>query len=127
MNAAQLLKAELDADIFVHPSHIDNSPNSVCEAMLIGMPVIATCTGGTGSLLTDGEEGILIQDGDPHSLAGVLMELVKDPAYAAELGKNARERAIKRHDPDQITDNLINIYTSLIKKSSPSALLEKTL
>lgn len=127
MDADQLLRAELDADVFVHPSHIDNSPNSVCEAMLIGMPVIATCTGGTGSLLTDGEEGMLIQDGDPHSLAGALLELVKDPAYAAQLGKNARERAIKRHDPDEITDNLINIYSSLIKKNSSSALLEKTL
>jgi glycosyltransferase involved in cell wall biosynthesis len=127
MDADQLLRAELAADVFVHPSHIDNSPNSVCEAMLIGMPVIATCTGGTGSLLNDGEEGILIQDGDPHSLAGALLELMKDPVYAAELGKNARDRAIKRHAPDQIADNLINIYSSLIKKSSPSALLEKTL
>jgi glycosyltransferase involved in cell wall biosynthesis len=71
-------------------------------------------------LLTDGEEGILIQDGDPHSLAGALLELLKDPVYAAELGKNARERAIKRHDPDEITDNLINIYSSLIQKSSPT-------
>lgn len=127
MNADQLLRAELDADVFVHPSHIDNSPNSVCEAMLIGMPIIATCTGGTGSLLTDGLEGILIQDGDPHSLAGALLELVKDPVYAAELGKNARERAIKRHDPDEITDNLINTYSRMIQKSIPLAFLEKTL
>ena len=116
MTADELLKAELDADVFVHPSHIDNSPNSVCEAMLIGMPVIATDTGGTGSLLNDGKEGVLIQDGDPHSLAGALLELSNDRSYAAQLGRNARERAGQRHAPEEITDNLLNIYFGLIKK-----------
>jgi len=116
MTADELLKAELDADVFVHPSHIDNSPNSVCEAMLIGMPVIATGTGGTGSLLTDGKEGVLIQDGDPHSLAGALLELSNNRNFAAWLGQNARERAIQRHAPEEITDNLINIYFGLITK-----------
>ncbi|MBS1605124.1 MAG: glycosyltransferase family 4 protein [Bacteroidetes bacterium] len=112
----QLLAAELDADVFVHPSHIDNSPNSVCEAMLLGMPVVATDTGGTGSLLVSGKEGILIQDGAPSSMAAALIDLTGDYGYAAELGRNARRRALGRHDPDAITDNLIDIYTQVIKK-----------
>jgi glycosyltransferase involved in cell wall biosynthesis len=112
--APELVRYELDADIFIHPSHIDNSPNSVCEAMLLGMPVIATNTGGTASLLADKKEGILIQDGDPFAMAGAILELTENPVYAAELGKNARILAMKRHDPDKIVTNLIGIYTEIV-------------
>jgi glycosyltransferase involved in cell wall biosynthesis len=108
-----LLEQMLQSDIFIHPSHIDNSPNSVCEAMLIGMPVIATFTGGTGSLLTDKEEGVLIQDGDPYSMAGAILELLNNYAFASRLGQNARHRALLRHDPDEIILNLISIYHQL--------------
>ena len=114
LGSAELVQKELNADIFIHPSHIDNSPNSVCEAMLIGMPVIATYTGGTGSMLTDKKEGILIQDGDPYSLAGAILELENDPGFARLLGQNARKRALERHDPERIADNLIDIYSEII-------------
>lgn len=116
-SSKELIKLELESDIFIHPSHIDNSPNSVCEAMHSGMPVIATYTGGTGSLLNDRKEGLLIQDGDSHSMAGAILELVKYPEYAAELGSNARERAMKRHDPDAIVNNLIKIYSEVLENS----------
>ena len=66
----ELINELLTADLFVHASHIENSPNSVCEAMLLGMPVIATYAGGTPSILSDKNEGLLVQDGDPYALAG---------------------------------------------------------
>ncbi len=113
----ELLKLELDADVFVHPSHIDNSPNSVCEAMLLGMPIVATFTGGTGSLLADRKEGLLIQDGDPYAMAGAIWDMINDLFLAAELGRNARQRAKERHDPNSIVENLIRIYKSIAKIS----------
>lgn len=120
LKAEELLNLELSADIFLHPSHIDNSPNSVCEAMLLGMPIISTYTGGTGSLLADRKEGILIQDGDPYSMAGAILELLNQPAYARELGQNARKVALERHDPDNIVNNLLSIYESLTLKRNVS-------
>lgn len=113
LKPAELIEIQLSADIFIHPSHIDNSPNSVCEAMLLGMPVIATCTGGTGSLMIDKKEGILLQDGDPYAMAGAVLELINNPEYATELGRNARECATKRHDTDEIVNNLVKIYNSI--------------
>ena len=111
-----LLQKERNADIFIHPSHIDNSPNSVCEAMLLGMPVVATFAGGTGSLLTDRKEGLLIQDGDPYAMAGAILELLNDPGFAAMLGRNARERALHRHNPEAIVNNLLSIYAEVTGK-----------
>ena len=72
-----LIDLMLDCDLFVSPSHLPNSPNSVCEAMILGMPIIATCAGGTSSLLENKKEGILIQDGDPWAMAGAIMEMLE--------------------------------------------------
>jgi glycosyltransferase involved in cell wall biosynthesis len=109
----QLAEFLLETDIYVMPSHIENSPNSLCEAMLLGMPCIATFAGGTGSMLKDGEEGIMIQDGDPWALAGAILELYRDPLKAQKYGQNARQRALIRHDKETITNGLIEIYQNI--------------
>ncbi len=120
VEAAALRDLEMNADIFIHPSHIDNSPNSVCEAMLLGMPVIATYAGGTGSLLENKKEGLLIQDGDPYSLAGSVIELAENPDFAQSLGAKARQRALERHNPDTIVRNVVEVYKTVIAQHSNS-------
>jgi glycosyltransferase involved in cell wall biosynthesis len=107
----------LKADIFVHPSHIENSPNSLCEAMLLGMPVIATAVGGVLSMLNDKQEGILIQDGDPYSMAGAVLELIANRNYAKKLGLNARSKAMEKHDPDKIANQLMTAYFSVLSQN----------
>jgi glycosyltransferase involved in cell wall biosynthesis len=108
----------IHSDVFVHASHIDNSPNSLCEAMLLGMPVIATFAGGIPSILKDKHEGLLVQDGDPYAMAGAMLELFEDAEYAKTLGLNARQTAMLRHNPDTITKNMVQIYSSVIEKQS---------
>lgn len=110
----ELINEMLEADVFVHPSHIDNGANSVCEAMLLGMPVIATYAGGIPSSVENKSEGLLVQDGDPYALAGAILELRENSNYANELGINARTKALRRHDPKKIVDELLNIYSSVI-------------
>jgi glycosyltransferase involved in cell wall biosynthesis len=110
----QLVSKLLDADVYVMPSHIENSPNNLCEAMIIGMPCIATFVGGTGSLLKDGVEGILIQDGDPWAMAGAIIELLSNPAKAVKYGEMARKRALKRHNPKKIINTLLNTYKAIL-------------
>jgi glycosyltransferase involved in cell wall biosynthesis len=110
-----LVEHELKADLFIHPSHIDNSPNSVCEAMLLGLPVIATASGGTGSLLNDGEEGILIQDGDPFAMAGAISELLENTEKATAMGIAARKRAMLRHDPVKVSATLFDTYRLILE------------
>lgn len=106
----------LKADIYVMPSHIENSPNNLCEAMLLGMPCIAALAGGTSSVLEDKKEGIIIQDGDPWALAGAIVELVNNPQQAILYGQNARETAQKRHNKNKVVSELLQAYKSIIKK-----------
>lgn len=113
----QLAEKLLEANMYVMPSHIENSPNNLCEAMILGMPCIATYAGGTGSLLKDGEEGILIQDGDPWVMAGAVLEMISDPERAFKMGQKARERALLRHDKNKVVNDLLNIYKKVIESS----------
>lgn len=110
----RLVSSMCSADIYVLPSHIENSPNSLCEAMILGMPCIATYVGGTPSLLENGIEGILVQDGDPWVMAGAILELYFNPEVAKQFGMRARERALRRHDHDHIVDTYIRIYNDII-------------
>ena len=111
-----LLNGLLGADIYVHPSHIDNSPNAVCEAMMLGMPVVSTAAGGIPTIVQDGREGILVQDGDPYSMAGAIQELWSDQDLQEVLGRNARIRALERHDPEQIARRVLEIYVDILQK-----------
>ncbi len=110
----ELISNLRESHLYVMPSHIENSPNNLCEAMIMGMPCIATFAGGTGSMLTDGEEGILVQDGDPWSMAGSVLELKNDQEKALKFGKAARERAFLRHSKEKIVINLMETYKTII-------------
>lgn len=115
LSSTNLLTAMLRADIYITASHIENSSNSLCEAMILGMPCIATFAGGTNTLLRTGIEGILIQDGDPYSLAGAIVELKENFASGVQMGLQARKRAMERHDRRKITRELLDIYTQIIR------------
>lgn len=114
VNSGELISQMLTSHLFIHPSHIDNSPNSVCEAMIIGMPLISTSSGGTGSLLDDEKEGVLVQDGDPYVLAGAIVSVFENYDKAVTYGLNAKERASKRHDRKTILNQLLSVYNHML-------------
>ena len=113
LQADEMLHVLLESDIYVQVSHIENSPNSLCEAMLLGMPIIASFAGGTSSILDDGNEGILVQDGDPYILSGAIAYLYNNYEYASLMGKKAKERADRRHNPEDIANQLVEIYKEI--------------
>lgn len=114
LGAEELADLLVDADVYVHVSHIENSPNSVCEAMLVGMPVIASFAGGTASLLTTDKDGVLVQEGDPYVYGGAIVHLYEHFDYAKQLGKSARERALERHNQKRIGQQLIDAYRKIL-------------
>lgn len=105
-----------EADVFCQVGHIENSPNSVCEAMMLGVPIVASYAGGTSSILEHGKEGYLLQDGDSYSLAGTLIEVSRNFSQAKEWGMNARKRALVRHNPQRVVKEYVDIYTELVNK-----------
>jgi glycosyltransferase involved in cell wall biosynthesis len=111
-NVAKELAA---ATVFVHPSFVDNSPNSICEAMLVGTPVVANSCGGMPSLIRHDETGILVSSGDPEVLAEEIVRLLENPVKARELAERGRQEALIRHDPGRVALRQANIYSEILQ------------
>jgi glycosyltransferase involved in cell wall biosynthesis len=114
LSPEQITEEMLSAAVYVHPSHIDNSPNSLCEAMLLGLPCIAANAGGIPSLVRDGEDGLLYHDRDAYMLADRIAQLLSDRPLAARLGAQARQTALERHDREQIARRMVEVYRQVI-------------
>jgi glycosyltransferase involved in cell wall biosynthesis/LPS sulfotransferase NodH len=110
----EIIQEMKQARIFVLPSHMDNSPNSLGEAMAVGLPCIASDAGGIPSMITDGENGLLYHHSDINALVMKIEELLDDPTKAERLGAKARETALERHDPEKISDITFNMYQEVI-------------
>lgn len=82
-----------DAGVFVLPSNTEGMPNTLMEAMVLGLPVISTdCPcGGPRTLIKDGENGLLVPMNDRTALAEALHKLLSDREYAEGLGTQARK------------------------------------
>jgi glycosyltransferase involved in cell wall biosynthesis len=113
---AQIVEELARASMFVLPSHMDNSPNALCEAMIVGTPCIAAYVGGVPSLVRDGVDGLLYHDADPYALAGKIDRLLGEPSLAVRLGVSGRERALRRHDPATIAAQAMGAYRSLLRQ-----------
>lgn len=114
LTAEALVVQMMKADLYVLSSFIENSPNSLCEAMLLGMPCIATNVGGTPSILKDGEEGMLVQPGDPWVMAGAIQDCRANYGQWVEKGQKARATALHRHDPERIASQVVEVYRQLL-------------
>lgn len=117
LNEISLVQEMLNSNLYVMPSHIENSPNNLCEAMMLGLPCVSTFVGGTNSLINDLNNGLLIQDGDPWSMSGAILELIGDPELQVKLSKNARKDALLRHDKINVTSQYLNIYNQVLSNN----------
>lgn len=111
----QLKEAELKATLYFHPSYIDNSPNSICEAQMIGLPVIATHVGGVETLVNNEENGYLIPSNDPYQGAYLINELYINKEKNILYGSNGQNRAKERHDKKRIIDQITDTYYNILK------------
>lgn len=104
--AEKLRAALLSCSVYVHPSYIDNSPNSVCEAQVLGVPVVATNVGGVASLFSADRSCCLIPANDPLMAADRIKKALTDPNSFT----SNRELCCLRHSPIQIANLLVSIW-----------------
>lgn len=117
LNEKQMCQEYLKAHVFICPSSIENSPNSLGEAMLLGVPSIASYVGGIPDMMKHEKEGFLYQHDAPYMLAYYICKIFKDEDTALKISKKAREHALNTHDFDINVNKLISIYKSIINDS----------
>lgn len=114
LDANLIVKELTDAEFYVHPSIIDNSPNTLCEAQLIGIPVIAANTGGVPQMVDDGKTGILYPFNEAHTLAFQIMNLHNQKEMLQRIAKAEYSMSHERHNPECLAEEIMRIYKHVI-------------
>ncbi len=97
-------------DVFTLPSRYEGLPTAVVEAMLCGVPVVATAVNAVGDLVVPGETGLLVPPRRPGLLAGAVRALLDSPADAARMAAAARARLGTRYRVPALRDALAAAY-----------------
>lgn len=111
----QLISGLLGSDLYVHPSYIDNSPNSLCEAQYLGIPCCATNVGGVSSLIKNKETGILVPVNAPYDMAMAIKDCHDNEVQWRTYANAGMREAQKRHSPNNILNQLLYAYKELTK------------
>ena len=104
------------ADLFVLPSLNEGLPLAAMEAMLAGVPIVATDAGGTGEIVRDGVTGVLVPPGDPHALSAAIQALLSDRSRAARLAIAARELIEREHSAAAMVAETSRLYEELLAR-----------
>jgi len=116
LNEKQMCRQYLKSHVFVCPSTIENSPNSLGEAMILGVPCIGSYVGGISDMLEHGKEGFLYQHDAPYMLAHYVCQIFENNNLALTFSEKARLHALKTHDRETNTKRLIEIYNSILER-----------
>lgn len=124
LNADQMAAELAAAHAFVIPSLIENSPNSLVEAMLIGTPAVASLCGGIPSMVEDNKTALCFPPGDEAAMSECIRILFTDDALAQRLSTAARTLAHERNDKDKVVKTLLDIYEDIIRQHASALALE---
>lgn len=103
----------LQAHLMVMPSLIENSPNSIGEAMMLGVPVVAAKVGGIPSILRDGKEGYLYSGMNRRELAQRVCRVFSSDRLAKRFSGNGRKRGGVLYERANNAECLLRIYDNL--------------
>lgn len=113
---ARLWEILRGASAFVFPSVIDQSPNSVIEAMAAGLPVIGISTAALPEMVLHGGTGLLIEPDDPDEvLLAAIERFLDDPNMRVAFGRAARRRFEERYDATASTDRLVKVLREVTR------------
>lgn len=115
LNAEEMCEVLLNSHVYLQASSIENSSNSLGEAMLLGMPCVASYVGGTSDMLLDKKEGFLYPFNESSMIAKYVSDIFENDDLAIELGRNAQKHAKITHSIENNVNKIIEIYTKIKK------------
>lgn len=105
-----------NVNVFVCPSSIENSPNSLGEAQILGVPCIASYVGGIPSMIIDGVSGLLYRFEEHEMLASLVCKVFRNDELAYDLSQQGIIAAEKRHDKKVNAKVTYTIYKNISKQ-----------
>lgn len=112
-NVAELLHV---SDLCVLSSKAEGFSNSVIEYMAAGRPAVVTAVGGAREAVSDGETGYVVGVGDHEKMAARIIELLRDPERASQMGRRGREVATEKFSCEAQLGRTEELYGRLLAK-----------
>ena len=114
-NSNEIKELLSSTNLYVQPSYADNSPNALCEAQCMGLPIIASYAGGIPSLFSDSyDNDLLVPINDPYVLASRIIELMTNEERMLRLGEDNRSFAFSRNNEQNVSRQLYYAYKETI-------------
>ena len=118
LNADEVAKRLATVNAYVLCSAIENSPNTLGEAMLVGTPCTAAYVGGVPDMAEDGKEAIFYRNDDPQLLAWSIKRIFDNDELALSLSENGQRRAAITHDPRLNAEKLLKVYEEILSENT---------
>lgn len=112
LSADEMVNEYLAANVFVCASAIENSSNSVCEAMLVGTPIVATDVGGMRSLFGNNCD-MLVGFGDTYILSRHILDILGDSNSVESICELRKKNTMKRHQAGDIIIEMLSVYKDI--------------
>lgn len=113
LNPQEIAEHMMSSRAFYQYSVIENSPNSLAEAQVMGVPSVASDVGGTASYAEDGISGLLFEVDNIDECAEKISRIFEDDELCLSLSENGKKLAEERHDVKINTEKLISIYREI--------------
>ena len=113
LDEQEMVNQYLSSNVFVCPSTIENSSNSVAEAQILGVPLVASYVGGIPDMIPDKEHGIMVRVGEYEMLAKTIVDV-----FTCSMtfdNTEMRMTAMSRHNPVQNVKRTLEIYETIIR------------
>ena len=115
LNEEKMCEQYLRANVFVSASSVENSCNSLCEAMILGVPSVSSDVGGVKSLYKHEEDGYIYPYDEPYMLAYYIKQIFENKS--TEMTERARKKACQTHNQDNNLKVLTDIYEKMRRLS----------
>ncbi|PWM75809.1 MAG: glycosyl transferase family 1 [Bacillota bacterium] len=113
LDEEEMCEQYLNTHVFVSSSSIENESNALGEAMLLGVPSVASYVGGVTNEIEHKKEGLLYPYDEPKVLAYYIKKIFDDDALALRFSESARKRAAETYDAENNYQTLISIYRNV--------------
>lgn len=114
LNANQIIEELKKSHVMVIPSSIENSPNSLVEAQLVGIPCVASYVGGVPEMITSSEDGFLYTFNEPLMLAEYLSRLFDSNDLCESFSLKSYKNVRKHESVDKVLTKTLENYKNII-------------
>jgi glycosyltransferase involved in cell wall biosynthesis len=103
-----------ELDLFVLASDREGRPTSIMEAMSAGLPVVATNVGSVTELVDDGEDGFIVEAGEPTQLAQAMQSIIQHDELRGKMSAAARKKAVANFSLERMNRDYANFYHDIV-------------